>query len=316
MSWLQEAAALPVAFAVVREDPRIDLEVLDHLGGRPRVLMIASGGETALCLARRPLADLLLVDANPAQLELVRLKWKLAQMDRRVALGLLGYSPMDRSSTFEGWGLRDGRLGPFGAVCEWGLDFLGRYEAVFRDHQSHGEFERSFRLETLVQLFGEGATQNPRRSFASHFAERCQLARSRADAASNPFLNHMLLGILPEQVTWDWLAPETWAEPLSEPEFRCGEMLEVLRTLPDASRDYIHLSNILDWLTPEQASQLLNEAWRVLSRKGVVLIRQLNSSLEIPALSSPILWDQERGRSLVERDRSFFYPDIHWGTKT
>ncbi|MBN9417655.1 MAG: DUF3419 family protein [Candidatus Eremiobacteraeota bacterium] len=315
MSWLEQAADLPVAFAVVREDPRLDLEVLDHLGGRPRVVMIASGGETALSLARRPLGSLLLVDANAAQLELVRCKWRLAEGDREVALGLLGHRPAERTGTFTDWGLRDGRLGPFEEVCGWGLDYLGRYESVFRDLQRHGDFERSFRLENLARLFGAGATQNPRRTFASHFARRCQIARERPDAKVNPFLAHMLEGQFPQGIFWDWLAPESWATPLVQPEFRHGEMHKILRTLPDASADYVHLSNILDWLDPEQAREVLQETVRVLAPEGVVLIRQLNSSLEIPSLRVPLQWDHPRGQELVEKDRSFFYPEIHWGCK-
>lgn len=313
MSWLDRAAAWPVAFAVVREDPRLDLEVLNHLGGQPRIVMIASGGETALCLARRSPASLLVVDANTAQLELVRLKWRLSGGDREVALGLLGHRPAERVRTFDEWGLRDGRLGNFADVCTLGLDHIGRYEALFREHQSHPDFEESFSLQNLVRLFGPGATQNPRRSFAQHFADRCQIAQSRPNGAANPFLGHMLEGRFPDGTTWDWLDPEGWNRPLVQPEFRHGEMHQILRTLPDASADYVHLSNILDWLEPEQARALLQEAARVLTPGGVTLIRQLNSSLDIPSLEVSLQWDRQRGQGLVEKDRSFFYPEIHWG---
>jgi S-adenosylmethionine-diacylglycerol 3-amino-3-carboxypropyl transferase len=313
--WVEQAAGLPVAFAVVREDPRLDLEVLDHLGERPRVVMIASGGETALCLARRPLASLTLVDLNPAQLELVRLKWQLAAGPRERALQLLGHGLADRRDCFRAWGLEDGRLGPFEQICAWGLDYLGRYEAVFRDLQSHGDFQRSFALENLVRLFGEGATQNPRRSFASHFEQRCQQAAARPEAGHNPFLSQVLHGCFPPQVAWDWLAPETWGQPLLEPVYRHGEMHELLRRLPDGSADFVHLSNILDWLSPEQASAVLSQAARVLAPGGVVLLRQLNSSLDIVQLPAPLSWNVERGRRLAECDRSFFYAKIHWGQR-
>ena len=311
--WLEQAARLPVAFAVVREDPRLDLAVLDQLGERPRVVMIASGGETALCLARRPLASLILIDLNPAQLELVRLKWQLAAGPRKRALELLGHQPGDRLTQFKAWGLEDGRLGPFDHVCQWGLDHLGRYEAVFRDLQRHRDFQRSFALENLVRLFGKDATQNPRRSFASHFEERSRQAAERPEAGRNPFLSQALHGCFPPQVAWDWLAEESWGEPLLEPIYRHGEMHEQLRRLPDGSADFVHLSNILDWLSPEQATGVLSQAARVLSPGGVVLLRQLNSSLNIANLSAPLKWDVERARQLVECDRSYFYPEIHWG---
>ena len=311
MTWVEAAARLPVAFAVVREDPRLDLEVLKHLGGRPDVVMIASGGETALCLAARPLASLLLVDANPAQLELVRQKWRLAQGDRDVALMALGHRPGDRRLYLKG--LEDGRLGPFELLCQRGLDFAGRYEAVFRNFQSHGDFHRSFSLANLVALFGKGATQNPRQPFADHFQERTREAQQRPDALENPFLQQVLHGHFGHSPGWDWLTP--WNPPRLEPTYRHGEMGVVLRGLPDASADFIHLSNILDWLSPEAASEVLRETARVLRPGGLTLVRQLNSSLDIPALSCPLVWDRERGHRLARQDRSYFYPQVHWGRK-
>jgi predicted SAM-dependent methyltransferase len=43
-----------------------------------------------------------------------------------------------------------------------------------------------------------------------------------------------------------------------------------------ADVDFVHLSNILDWLTPEEAIETLSAAYRSLRRGGLVLIRQLN----------------------------------------
>ncbi len=313
MNWVEQAARLPVAFAVVREDPQLDLEVLRHLPPRPDVVMIASGGETALRLASEPLTSLLLVDLNPAQLELVRRKWQLSQGDREQALLVLGHRPGDRRPFL--CGLEDNSLGPFEFVCEHGLDYLGRYEAVFRDFQEHGDFQRSFRLDNLVALFGEGATRNPRQPFADHFAKRTEQARQRPDAAANPFLQQVLQGRFPENITWDWLQAESWNRPRIIPQYRHGEMHAVLSTLPDESADFVHLSNILDWLSPDAGAALLQQTARVLRRGGATLIRQLNSSLDIPALPSALTWDRERGRQLASRDRSYFYPEIHWGRR-
>lgn len=311
MNWLEQAARLPVAFAVVREDPRIDLEVLRQLGPHPDVVMIASGGETALRLASEPLASLLLVDVNPSQLELVQRKWQLAQGQRDQAMLALGHRSGDRRPFLKG--LEEGSLGPYEFVCEYGLDYVGRYEAVFRDFQQHGDFQRSFSLANLVALFGEGATRNPRQPFADHFASRTNQAQQRPDAASNPFLRQVTEGRFPPNVAWDWLDSQTWNRPRRTPQYRRGEMAAVLSSLPDESADFVHLSNILDWLTPEAGAALLRETSRVLRRDGITLIRQLNSSLDIPALTSPLCWDHERGQRLAAQDRSYFYPQIHWG---
>ena len=65
-----------IQFAIVREDPAAELTVVDTLlRTDARVLLVASGGCTALTLgALRPSLRLTLLDANPAQLTLVRQK--------------------------------------------------------------------------------------------------------------------------------------------------------------------------------------------------------------------------------------------------
>src|SRR5690349_17004226 len=64
----------PVKFAVVREDPLVEDALVRRFGAR-RVLLIASGGCTALSLrALHPELELTLLDPNPAQLERVERK--------------------------------------------------------------------------------------------------------------------------------------------------------------------------------------------------------------------------------------------------
>ena len=63
-----------VQFAVVREDPKIEAELV-CLHQVSEVLLIASGGCTALTLqALFPDLRLTLLDLNPAQLELIKKK--------------------------------------------------------------------------------------------------------------------------------------------------------------------------------------------------------------------------------------------------
>lgn len=77
--WAVQASRLPLAFAQVREDPQLDLEIIAQHPKHPVIVMIASGGETAIQVARQLPAQLHLVDMNPAQLAITRLKWRLAE---------------------------------------------------------------------------------------------------------------------------------------------------------------------------------------------------------------------------------------------
>ena len=96
-TWVIAAAERPIAFAKVREDALIDQWVVDQVGRNARMIMVASGGCTAAALAASgKLSHLHLVDPNPAQMALARLKLRLVEsciLEERVAL--LGHAPMD-----------------------------------------------------------------------------------------------------------------------------------------------------------------------------------------------------------------------------
>ena len=355
-SWLAEAAALPIAFALVREDPLLDLDVLARTGSTADVIMVASGGCTAAALAPLPHTGRLhLVDANPAQLALCRLKLHLLQtQSSETRQALLGHAPLatDRrrhelSTALETFDLPEDCLGPPHIIAELGPDHAGRYEMLFarlraalRDHADdlaallslHDPAEQARRvapdtplgqaldvafddvlaLPNLVSLFGEGATQNPVEPFARHFARRTRAALATLPAATNPYLWHMLRGCFPDGATLPWLklpltprlAPVTCTR---------GFMAEVLDAEPE-DYDVVHLSNILDWLTPQEAQHTLKVAWRALRPGGCVFIRQLNSTLDIRALGEFFEWDTAAD-DWLRRDRSFFYRSLHLGRK-
>ena len=169
-------------------------------------------------------------------------------------------------------------------------------------------------LPNLVALFGEAATQNPRRDFHTHFAWRTRVTSSALAPVSNPFLWQIFAGRFPPGVPYDWLTDPAFSQPIAvEPVWHHGRMAEVLDSLKAGSMDLVHLSNILDWLTPQEATATLDSAFRVLRPGGGVIIRQLNSTLDIPALPSGFVWDRALGESMAARDRSFFYPQLHTG---
>ena len=84
---------------------------------------------------------------------------------------------------------------------------------------------------------------------------------------------------------------------------------------PAASVDFLHLSNILDWLSADEARETLAAAHHALRPGGRLIIRQLNSSLDIPSLFPALAWDKGQGRRLQLTDRSFFYPEILLATR-
>jgi len=334
-AWALEAAQLPLAFAQVREDPRLDVEILERLPAPATVVMIASGGETLVQLARQPrVRRIHAVDMNLAQLALSRVKCHLATSDPDESCRLLGHESMAPENRAAGLAemldaldLAPGVFGPSETTALYGLDHMGRYERCFAELRAElgptGSIEagadpnralaKVMSLENLVALFGEQATQNPARPFHEHFAARLRLAMARADAPDNPFLGQMLRGTFPSGQRYDWL--NSRASLAAEILLHHGYMRPVLDSLPPSSSDLVHLSNILDWLSAEEAAATLVAAARVLRPGGWLVLRQLNSSLDFPALGSGLEWHDTLGRDLERRDRSFFYPRIHVATR-
>jgi S-adenosylmethionine-diacylglycerol 3-amino-3-carboxypropyl transferase len=395
--WAVRAARFPLAFAQVREDPRIDVQLARHLPDPATIVMIASGGDTVVQLGRLPLHRIHAVDMNPAQIAISRLKWHLAhQPDPRGTLALLGHQPLPPAERqrellglFDTLKLSHDALGPLDQVAELGPDHSGRYELCFdqlrqqlnqktavhlttdvtdgadegaappgpvRVHglisQLHGHPTSSPRPSAssassavstahsrsepapdpfafgpeldlalasvmsrpnLVALFGEEATRNPLLPFSTHFAQRTRIAAARPDAGINPFLWQMYRGRFPSGHPHDWLQPGP--SPQADVVWHHGRMRDVLRSMPTASADFVHLSNILDWLSPQDAEDTLAATARVLRTGGTVIVRQLNSSLAMDALCDDLRWNRELGAEWVAKDRSFFYPRLHIGNR-
>jgi S-adenosylmethionine-diacylglycerol 3-amino-3-carboxypropyl transferase len=355
--WVLQAAALPVAFAQVREDPLLDLWVVEQLGRDARVALVASGGCTAALLATASnVAWLHLVDSNPAQLALSRLKLRLLQTSTPAdRLALLGHASMPAAERQARLGaelsavsLPPDVLGPVAFVAGVGPDHAGRYECLFAELRrglddqacaleavlrltAPAEQERRLApatplgrrldaaldtvmaLPNLVRLFGEEATKNPAEPFARHFARRLRHVLATLPADCNPYLWQMLRGRYPPGSVAPWLTAPAPAR-LPQVTWAVSFMTDALAAAP-ASFDFVHLSNILDWLAPEKAQATLELALRSLRPGGWTLIRQLNSTLDMPEIGRMFDWATPEANDLHARDRSFFYRALHLGRK-
>lgn len=354
--WVQSTASLPIAFAQVREDPLIDLQLVQQLDRPARALMVASGGETAALLSTLPLRRLHLVDLNAAQLSLTRLKLQLlATADTTDRLRILGHREMpaaDRSrkltELLTNLDLPANALGPLELVARYGPDHCGRYEWLFarlrkllveqsdeirrlmllRDPIRQAQLvaagtnlgdaieaglDETMELSRLVQIFGHNATANRVQPFAKHFLERTRKVLGTMPAADNPFLHQIFLGTFIGPL-WPWLNSDR-RDSLPEISYSNATMDGVLQALTKESYDLIHLSNILDWIKPTEAMRVLGNTYRCLSPGGLVIIRQLNSRLDIPGIPSGFRWLRDLSDQLHQSDRSFFYRSLHVGIR-
>jgi S-adenosylmethionine-diacylglycerol 3-amino-3-carboxypropyl transferase len=174
-------------------------------------------------------------------------------------------------------------------------------------------FDRVMSLPNLIALFGATATQNARQPFSRHFAERTRWALANFPAAENPWLWQMLLGEFPPGARYPWLdAPAPAKVP--EVTYTVGTMDAALADAA-GDLDYVHLSNVLDWLSEPEVRRTLGLAAAALRPGGYTLVRQLNSTLDVRALGPQFDWDAAASAGMHARDRSFFYTALHLGRR-
>lgn len=357
----QEALQYPVAFAQVREDPLEEQEIIQKYFPEKQevaVLMVASGGDTAAYLAGsgQPISRLAIVDPNPAQINLTKLKLRLLEDTKEKRLQILGHAVMssaarakELAALMKELNIPEGALGATDKLSEIGPDYAGRYEMVFKALQEHlkpfaAQIEQLFVLNSideqrakiapntplgraideafdevmsqknLVKIFGEKATANRVQEFSRHFAERARVYLSDHLASDSPFVAQVLLGHFYQETRYSWHDLPA-QKPKAAIEFSQGMMHQYLQTAPRESFDVIHLSNITDWLSPEEASETLSLAYQTLKPGGVVIIRQLNSDLDLYALGRDYRWDIQTASELNHNDRSFFYRQLLVGIK-
>ena len=218
-----------IAFSQVREDPKIELRVIEQLQerqGHPlRVLLVASGGCMALSLlASSAVAQIEAVDLNPAQLHLVELRRQaLLHLSLDEQLQLIGAdleaSETERLTLYENlrlqlpdttrafWDARQDQIA-------FGVNRVGRFEQLFRELSARlaaceldpiyapatalehprwrDSFETVFERSKLIRTFGEAAVNySMERSFGEHFADVFASALQRFVPTENYFLTQV-----------------------------------------------------------------------------------------------------------------------------
>jgi S-adenosylmethionine-diacylglycerol 3-amino-3-carboxypropyl transferase len=309
----------PIQFALVREDAAVELAVLDRLAPRdPQILLVASGGCTALTLAAlRPSLDMTVIDANRAQLDLVERKLaalrqhapgsaerrRLFAVDADDAQSLSGCGNFE--SLFRGWrAFIDDLIMP-----------ASDRQALLRQRMHPGAllknrfwpvaFEMYFGDALLESMFGPQATQHaPRGSYPAYFRRVIEAGIQRADSNTNWFLHQVLLGHYLD----DKLPPFLRHEGAAEFQVVHAPMAEAP---PFARFDFIQLSNLFDWMNAEAIDAI---AWRLCAecRPGtVLLLRQLNNRAPVERVFATAFdVDQRLSEEMTLSDRSLFYERV------
>ncbi len=349
---VRRAAALSwpgseIAFSQVREDPLVEEAVVrdaaQRSGAPVRVLLVASGGCTALSLLRLPeVAHIDLLDPNPAQLHLVELQAKALELGGHDLL--MTVLSGERRGADLGWELVRGMCSEPARTwwddrpeqLAFGLKRVGRFEELFRELARtaraagiglfSGELPPAFdavvaqvfEREKLASTFSRAAVDySMDRGFDTHFAQVIRAAAARWKPGQNYFLEQVLrddygppTAGLPGFMESDAAQAIVTAGGFGRLTLHQGLFTDVMRRL-DGQWGLIQTSNISDWVPIPELVSLLAEVGTRLEPGGAWIGRRLNGDHSLMDTASAALdVDRELSAQLHASDRSFFYSEL------
>ncbi|MBI3557450.1 MAG: DUF3419 family protein [Deltaproteobacteria bacterium] len=318
----------PIQFAVVREDPAIEFDLVATRNCQ-RVLVIGSGGCTALSLqAKFPHLEITLVDPNPAQIALTREKMKAlqdtkgAERDKLFNIGDDDHGGLNARGNFESLFrlLRD-FIGEFILGHRELAEMFTTEEALsagslrlFGHHYWPVAFQLFFSDTMLLSMFGPAAIQHAQPgSYPRYFQQVLEQGLQAPQALKNYFLHHIFLG---HYRNAPGCLPYYLANPV--PDFRFNFRTTTASAIDNyGDYDLVGLSNVMDWM-PESAIADLAALLARDMRPGALLVyRQLNHSKTFENVFGPrFKFDATaRPEQMLAKDRSLFYSRLNVATK-
>lgn len=317
----------PIQFAVVREDPEIEKYLISQHAPSGSALLVGSGGCTALSLACNfPELKLTLVDPNPNQLELLRIKTDILTTGTKqdianaFSLGIANEQSLISVGNFESLfsGLRN-FIHDFVLNHDGWMSFFSGHDIDLHSHVFECKYwPVAFKLfmsnDLLHAMFGPNAIQwAPEGSYPEYFRKIFEAGLLRDDASTNYFLHHVFLGHYLNN-------PHSLPDYLSRPLSNKTPFNFINGLVQDAGKlstfDMISLSNIFDWMSPREVQQLVAQLTSEMKSGSWVIYRQLNNDSDLERIfGTAFNFDTNLANALHNRDRSLFYSSLHLGQR-
>lgn len=285
----------PLQFAITREDPELELALLEEMMNPKEVLLICSAGDTVLALRQtHPELKITAFDFNPRQLEHLRQK----------SIG--GETPSGNfESLFKLW---KQFFNEFILSPEETLQMFRERPELKEEIFQHPYWEVSFNLHFhdsfLRAMFGDAAVQHaPRGSYPRYFQNVFEKGLKASRFRENPFLQHIFFGTFLE-------TPGYLKNP---PSLEGVELVEgTIFDIQDLKRfDVIQLSNIFDWSDEAEIRKTCDLLKNSMKKGARLLVRQINNEAPfLDYLGPDFVFDKCLSEKLLERDRSLFYSRI------
>lgn len=301
-------------FAVVREDPEIECELIRGNPKIKKILMIGSGGCTAFTVRHlNPNIEQTLVEPNLAQINLIKIKEKLLTENKIEELKIL-----NQTGNFESL-FRSFRLFIEEFIVDHNIlkkNIMSKQQEGLKKIFSHPYWPVAFDLffsdKVLNVMFGPDSTQHaPKNSYPGYFKNVFEKGLVRSDLSENYFIHHVFLGeYLPTALPTHFGPP-----PANCKEFEIKNCL--LHEVDDFSLyDFMTFSNIFDWCS-EDYIQLIAKRLKTEARENAMIVfRQLNHQKDFTTIFSPhFKFHSDEENRLLGLDRSLFYSKLNIATK-
>lgn len=289
----------PLKFAVVREDPDLELALLQRFSLR-RPLVVASGGCTALALMGADVDEVTAFDLNPTQLAHVERKRAARARGDTAALGVESTEGLHEIGAFEGL------FRVLRRFCDEFVPGERTPERLSANPYWPAAFATTFNDAFLHAMFGPAATQHAAPGSYPGYFQRA-FERGMARGGDNYFLDHVFRGAYRRQCA----PPFVYATERAPLRLIEGTLLDV----PHLERfDLFSLSNVFDW-SDDRVVGAWADALQRAEAGAVLLLRQLNNGRDLRAFFPHFAFDDALSRELLARDRSLFYERIEVGVR-
>lgn len=313
----------PIQFAVVREDPQIELDIVSNFQLK-RATLIGSGGCTFFCLkAMNPEIEITLIEPNPAQIELIKEKIHALQtFEKEDLYRKFGVGISDKESLIE-CGNFESLFRQFRLFVQEFIISENKIENSFKDNSpqiwqkvfNHSYWQTAFDLffsdSILKTMFGEAAIQHaPKNSYPTYFRHVLEKGLTRNDFNKNYFLHHIFLG--------HYFDDEN-ALPYYLINLPRNLEFEIFNGFAQdftnfTGKQLVHFSNIFDWCDEKIVGEIVNSASENLEKGSVVVFRQLNNRKKYREFfGQSFKWSDTS--EIARKDRSLFYEKIEIGEK-
>jgi len=308
----------PIAYAVIREDPRLEGDLAWRTSAE-HLLCVASGGCVALSVASRfPRVAVTAFDADAAQLDHMARKADAAMRRELAALNVEDASSegLNQAGELEKvFRLLRAFFGEFIAPHAERLAFFSRSKPLPElDSMVRGWTTSRYWLPAFHACFSDVLLRTTLGSASASFADvggqpeyfaRAFARGFRRDAApENPFLQHVFLGGYEREC-----APYYIRNPAP---FRVEPVHGGLADVARLERfRVVSLSNLMDRVSEAELATSAELLKSKLGPGSAILMRQLNSTRHLrPFFEPEFVFDDVLGGRYFRRERSLFYNRI------